>query len=71
LSPAVRIRGGILDVFSFSNEHPTDLELFGKEIEKHQPFDPEFTTFHRNCNSDFTDPKYSTGFSKEAAGNHF
>ncbi|MCS5490873.1 transcription-repair coupling factor [Algoriphagus limi] len=35
------IRGGILDVFSFSNEHPYRLELFGKEIESIRTFDPE------------------------------
>lgn len=35
------IRGGILDVFSFSNEHPYRLELFGKEIECIRTFDPE------------------------------
>lgn len=35
------IRGGILDVFSFSNEHPYRLELFGKEIESIRTFDAE------------------------------
>lgn len=35
------IRGGILDVFSYSNEHPYRLELFGKEIESIRTFDPE------------------------------
>ena len=35
------IRGGILDVFSFSNEYPYRLELVGKEIESIRTFDPE------------------------------
>jgi transcription-repair coupling factor (superfamily II helicase) len=35
------IRGGILDVFSFSNEFPYRLELLGKEIESIRTFDPE------------------------------
>ncbi|MFC3879930.1 transcription-repair coupling factor [Algoriphagus namhaensis] len=35
------IRGGILDVFSFSHENPYRLELFGKEIESIRTFDPE------------------------------
>ncbi|AMQ55409.1 transcription-repair coupling factor [Algoriphagus sanaruensis] len=35
------IRGGILDVFSYSHEHPYRLELFGKEIESIRTFDPE------------------------------
>ena len=35
------IRGGILDVFSFSNEFPYRMELVGKEIESIRTFDPE------------------------------
>lgn len=35
------IRGGIVDVFSFSNENPYRIELFGKEIESIRTFDPE------------------------------
>ncbi|SHO61857.1 transcription-repair coupling factor [Algoriphagus zhangzhouensis] len=35
------IRGGILDVFSFSNENPYRIELFGQEIESIRTFDPE------------------------------
>ncbi|GMQ31492.1 transcription-repair coupling factor [Algoriphagus confluentis] len=35
------IRGGILDVFSYSHEHPYRLELFGKEVESIRTFDPE------------------------------
>jgi transcription-repair coupling factor (superfamily II helicase) len=35
------IRGGILDVFSYSHEHPYRLELFGKEVESIRTFDAE------------------------------
>ncbi len=35
------IRGGILDVFSYANELPFRLELFGREIESIRSFDPE------------------------------
>lgn len=35
------IRGGILDVFSFSNENPYRIELFGQEIESIRTFDAE------------------------------
>ncbi len=35
------IRGGILDIFSYANELPFRLELFGKEIESIRTFDPE------------------------------
>jgi transcription-repair coupling factor (superfamily II helicase) len=34
------IRGGIVDVFSFSNELPYRIELFGDEIESIRTFDP-------------------------------
>lgn len=33
------IRGGIVDVFSFSNDHPYRIELFGDEIESIRTFD--------------------------------
>lgn len=35
------IRGGIVDIFSYANEQPFRLELFGKEIESIRTFDPE------------------------------
>ena len=34
------VRGGIIDVFSFANELPYRLELFGDEIERIRTFDP-------------------------------
>ncbi|MBC8320185.1 MAG: transcription-repair coupling factor [Bacteroidetes bacterium] len=33
------IRGGIIDVFSFSNEHPYRIEFFGDEVETIRTFD--------------------------------
>ncbi len=35
------IRGGILDIYSFGNEHPYRIELFGNEIDSIRLFDPE------------------------------
>lgn len=35
------IRGGIIDIFSFSNDLPYRIELFGKEVESIRTFDPE------------------------------
>ncbi|MFK7953358.1 MAG: transcription-repair coupling factor [Ekhidna sp.] len=35
------VRGGIIDVFSYSNEKPYRIELFGDEIETIREFDPE------------------------------
>ena len=34
------IRGGIVDVFSFSNENPYRIEFFGDEVESIRTFDP-------------------------------
>jgi len=34
------VRGGIIDVFSFSSQHPYRVELFGEEIESIRSFDP-------------------------------
>lgn len=35
------VRGGIVDVFSFSNEHPYRLEFFGNEVDSIRSFDVE------------------------------
>ncbi|WP_221389709.1 transcription-repair coupling factor [Dyadobacter sp. NIV53] len=35
------VRGGIIDVFSFANEHPFRIELFGDEVETIRSFDPD------------------------------
>jgi transcription-repair coupling factor (superfamily II helicase) len=34
------VRGGIVDVFSFSNDHPFRIEFFGNEIDSIRSFDP-------------------------------
>ena len=34
------IRGGLIDVFSFSNEHPYRIEFFGDRVESIRSFDP-------------------------------
>ncbi len=34
------VRGGIIDVFSFSNDYPYRLEFFGDEVESLRSFDP-------------------------------
>ncbi|MBS1924751.1 MAG: transcription-repair coupling factor, partial [Bacteroidetes bacterium] len=35
------IRGGIIDIYSFGNEKPYRIELFGKEVDSIRIFDPE------------------------------
>lgn len=34
------VRGGIIDVFSFANEHPFRIEFFGDEVDSLRSFDP-------------------------------
>ena len=44
------IRGGIVDVFSFSNEHPYRIEFFGDEITRIRSFDLESQLSIKNYN---------------------
>lgn len=55
------IRGGIIDIYSYANEFPFRLELFGDEVESIKTFDPssqlsntkhEFVTIIPNINSE-------------------
>ncbi len=56
------IRGGIIDIYSFANEFPYRLELFGNDVEAIKTFDPanqlsvanyDFVTIIPNINSNF------------------
>ncbi|MDP1802652.1 MAG: transcription-repair coupling factor, partial [Bacteroidota bacterium] len=61
------IRGGIIDIFSFANEFPYRIELFGNEVDAIRTFDPtdqlsnakfDFVTIIPNINSTiFTEEK--------------
>lgn len=61
------IRGGIMDVYSFANEYPYRIELFGNDVEAIKTFDPstqlsnasfDFITIIPNINSSlFTENK--------------
>jgi transcription-repair coupling factor (superfamily II helicase) len=42
------VRGGIVDVFSFSADYPARIELFGDEIESIRLFDPESQLSNRS-----------------------
>ncbi|MEY4875850.1 MAG: transcription-repair coupling factor [Bacteroidota bacterium] len=42
------IRGGIVDIFSFGNELPYRVELFGKEVESIRTFDPATQLSNQN-----------------------
>ena len=47
------IRGGIVDVFSFSNDHPFRIEFFGDEVESIRTFDAS-TQLSINTHNHFT-----------------
>jgi len=61
------IRGGIIDIYSFANEYPYRIELFGNDVEAIKTFDPstqlsnatfDFVTILPNINSSlFTEEK--------------
>ena len=63
------VRGGIIDIYSFANEYPYRIELFGHDIEAIKTFDPstqlstatyDFVTILPNINSAvFTEEKRS------------
>ena len=42
------IRGGIVDIFSFGNDLPYRVELFGKEVESIRTFDPATQLSNQN-----------------------
>lgn len=62
------VRGGIIDVYSFANEYPYRLELFGNEVEAIKTFDP--ATQLSVANYDFVTiiPNINTSIQKEEKG---
>lgn len=59
------IRGGIVDIFSFGNEFPYRIELFGKEIESIRTFDPASQLSQKNISSISIVPNIQTHFTNE------
>ncbi|PJB15238.1 MAG: transcription-repair coupling factor [Flavobacteriales bacterium CG_4_9_14_3_um_filter_32_8] len=59
------IRGGIVDVFSYSNENPYRIEFFGNEIESIRSFDPVTQLSIREYNKISILPNVQTSFFKE------
>jgi transcription-repair coupling factor (superfamily II helicase) len=57
------VRGGILDIYSFGNEKPYRLELFGNEIESIRIFDPETQLSERRISQVNIIPNVDTQFS--------
>ncbi|MEM9324590.1 MAG: transcription-repair coupling factor [Bacteroidota bacterium] len=59
------VRGGIIDVFSFSHDYPYRLELIGEEIESIREFDPESQLSQGNRDSISIIPNVQTKLLKE------
>lgn len=56
------MRGGILDIYSFGNEHPYRIELFGNEIDSIRLFDPETQLSERKLVMVSISPNVETKF---------
>ncbi|MFD2034355.1 transcription-repair coupling factor [Belliella marina] len=59
------IRGGILDVYSYANDLPYRIELFGREIESIRTFDPETQLSVENIDSISIIPNVQTRLLQE------
>ncbi len=59
------IRGGIVDIFSFGNEFPYRIELFGNDIESIRTFDPVSQLSQRKIERVSIVPNIQTHFSNE------
>ncbi|MDZ4844851.1 MAG: transcription-repair coupling factor [Chitinophagales bacterium] len=65
------IRGGIVDVFSFGNELPYRVELFGDEVESIRNFDPSTQLSERKLSRVSIVPNIQTQFSAEQKTSFF
>ncbi len=59
------IRGGIIDIFSYGNEHPYRIELFDVEVESIRTFDPTTQLSTRNIAFVTIVPNVNTEFKAE------
>ena len=59
------LRGGILDIYSFGNEKPYRVELFGNEVDSIRIFDPESQLSERRLLQVNIIPNIETHFSEE------
>src|SRR5690242_20456369 len=57
------VRGGILDIYSYGNEKPYRIELFGNEIDSIRLFDPETQLSERKLQQVTITPNVDTQFS--------
>lgn len=59
------MRGGILDIYSFGNEHPYRIELFGNEVDSIRIFNPETQLSERKLLQVSILPNIETKFEAE------
>lgn len=59
------MRGGILDIYSFGNEHPYRIELFGDEVDSIRIFNPETQLSERRLLQVSIIPNIETKFDTE------
>lgn len=59
------MRGGILDIYSFGNEHPYRIELFGNEVDSIRIFNPETQLSERKLLQVSILPNIETKFDTE------
>jgi transcription-repair coupling factor (superfamily II helicase) len=59
------MRGGILDIYSFGNEHPYRIELFGNEVDSIRIFNPETQLSERKLLQVSILPNIETKFDSE------
>ncbi len=59
------LRGGILDIYSFGNEKPYRVELFGNEVDSIRIFDPESQLSERKLLQVNIIPNIETHFAAE------
>jgi len=59
------LRGGILDIYSFGNEKPYRIELFGNDVDSIRIFDPESQLSERRLMQVNIIPNIETHFSSE------
>jgi len=59
------LRGGILDIYSFGNEKPYRIELFGNEVDSIRIFDPETQLSERKLLQVSIIPNIETQFTSD------
>ncbi len=59
------VRGGIIDIFNYSNNYPIRIELFDEEVESVRFFDPTTQLSVKNINKISLIPNVTSKFNKE------